>query len=328
VQAPAVLAEVHIIMSSVERSFKMATPVAEIGSMVGDWQSCIVADATVQAKMIPVSIDAANHDMGQSEHYDVEVMENQMFTPQLVIAAIAETVSAASGSSQDTTARISVSAELGPTKLNGSPRAITVANTFFSPGGGLLDMEALMPLVAMFDTPFGSPTVKRVDVKVDAALSRQTAEIKRAYFNKSEVERGETVPLTIVLKPFGRPEVTKTIPIQVPAATDVMHQLVVTVIAGGSAPTDAAPPDSLDDYLDVIQKQHRNTDLVALLPTASQGLQYHGKLLKKLPPSAVGILDDSSTGDVAAAADIVQLVEPTDWVLSGQATVRVPIRQE
>jgi hypothetical protein len=328
VQAPAVLAEVHIIMSSVERSFKMATPIAEIGSMVGDWQSCIVADAKVQAKMIPVSIDAANHDMGQSEHYDVEVMENQVFTPQLVIAAIAESVTAASGSSQDTTARISVSAELGPTKSGGSARTITVANTFFSPGGGLLDMEALMPLVAMFNTPFGSPTVKRVDVKVVASLNRQTAEVKRAYFNKSEVERGETVPLTVVLKPFGRPEVTKTIPIQVPAATDMMRQLAVVVIAGGNAPTDAAPPDSLDDYLDVIQKEHRNTDLVVLLPTASQGMQYHGKLLKKLPPSVVGILDDSSTGDVAAAADIVQLVEPTDWVLSGQATVRVPIRQE
>jgi hypothetical protein len=328
VQAPAVLAEVHIIMSSMERSFKMATPVAEIGSLVGDWQSCIVADAKVQAKMIPVSINAANHDMGQSEHYDVEVMENQMFTPQLVIATIAETVSAASGSSQDTTARISVSAELGPTGSGGSARTITVANTFFSPGGGLLDMEALLPLVAMFNTPFGSPTVKRVDVNVDAALSRQTAEIRRAYFSKSEVERGETVPLTVVLKPFGQPEITKTIPIHVPASTDMMRQLAVIVIAGGNAPTDAAPPDSLDDYLDVIQKGHRNTDLVALLPTAGQGMQYHGKLLKKLPPSVIGILDDSSTRDVAAAADIVQLVEPTDWVLSGQATVRVPIRQE
>ncbi len=328
VQAPAVLAEVHTIMSSLERSFKMATPVAEIGSMVGDWQSCIVADAKMQAKMVPIRIDAANRDTGQSEHYDVEVMENQRFTPLLVIMAVAQTVSAASGSSQDTTAQISVSADLGPTKSDGLPRTITVDDTFFSPGGGLLDMEALMPLIAMFNTPFGSPTVKHVAVKVEATLTRQTAEIKRAYFNKSEVERGEMAPLTVVLKPFGRPEVTKTILIQVPRATDTMHYLTVTAIAGGIAPADVAPPDSLDDYLDMIQKGHRNTDLVALMPTSSQGMQYHGKLLKKLPPSVVGILDDSSTSVVSAAADIQQLVEPTDWVLSGQATVRVPIRQE
>jgi hypothetical protein len=328
VQAPAVLAEVQTIMSSVEESFKMATPVAEIGAMIGDWESCIVADTKVQAKMIPVSIDAANHDTGQSEHYNVEVMENQMLTPRLMVMAIAETVGAASSSSQDTTTRISVSAELDPISVGGPPRTIAVADTFFNPGGGLLAVDGIMPLVAVFNTPFGNPTVKHVDVKVEATLTRQTAEIKRAYFSKSEVERGEMVPLSVVLKPFGKPEVTKTIPIQVPAATDAMRYLVVTVIAGGAAPTDAAPPDNLDDYLDVIQKGHHNTDLVALMPTSSQGMQYHGKLLKKLPPSVVGILEDSSTGDLTGAADMMQLVEPTDWVLNGQATVRVPIRQE
>ena len=328
VQAPAVSAEVHTIMSSLERSFKMASPIAEIGSMVGDWQSCIVADAKVQAQMLPISIDAANRDTGQSEHYDVEVMNNQVFTPQLVLMAIAQAVSAASGSSQDTTVRISVGAELAPVKAGGSLRTIAVTNTFFSVAGGILNIEGLMPLLAMFNTPFGSPTVKHVDVKVDAALTRRTADIKRAYFDKSEVQRGETVSLKIVLKPFGQPEVTRSIPIEVPAATDTLRYLVVTVVAGDSAPPDVAPPDSLDDFLDLIQKGHRNTDLVALLPTHSRGMQYHGKLLKKLPPSVVGILDDSSTGDVAAAADILQLVESTDWVLSGQATVRVPIRQE
>ena len=328
VQAPAVLAEVHTIMSSLERSFKMASPVAEIGSMVGDWQSCIVADAKVQAQMIPVSIDAANRDTGQSEHYDVEVMNNQVFTPQLVLMAIAQAVSGASGSSQDTTVRISVGADLAPVKSGGSSRTIAVTNTFFSAAGGILNIEGIMPLLAMFSTPFGSPTVKHIDVKVDAALTRQTADIKRAYFDKSEVQRGETVSLRIVLKPFGQPEVTKSIPIKVPAATDMLRYLVVTVVAGDSAPPDAAPPDSLDDFLDFIEKGHGNTDLVALSPTRGQGMQYHGKLLKKLPPSAIGTLDDSSTGDVAAAADISQLVEPTDWVLSGQATVRVPIRQE
>ncbi|MGD1020502.1 MAG: SpoIVB peptidase S55 domain-containing protein [Verrucomicrobiia bacterium] len=328
VQAPAVLAEVHTIMSSLERSFKLATPVAEIGAMVGDWESCIVADTKAHARMIPLTIDAVNHDTGQAEHYDVEIMDNQTFTAQLVIAGVAQAVNAASGSSQDTTAQISVSAELGPTKNGGSPRTVAVTDTFFNPGGGLVDMEALMPLVAMVNTPYGSPTVNRLAVKVDATLRRQTAEIKRVYFNKSEVERGETVPLAVVLKPFGQPEVTKTIPIQVPAATDTMRALAVTVVAGDAAPIDAASPDSLDDYLDVIEKGHRNTDLVALTPTAGQGMQYRGKLLKQLPASVVGILEDSSSGNVTAAADLQQLVEPTDWVLSGQATVRVPIRQE
>jgi hypothetical protein len=328
IEAPAVLAEVHTIMSSVSSSFKLATPVAEIGAMVGDWQSCIVADATTRARMIPLTIDAVNHNTGQSEHYDVEIMDNQAFTGPLTMVAVAQTVSAASGSSQDTTTRITVSADLGPRKAGGSRRTVTESDTFFNEGGGILNMEGLTPLVAMVNTPFGSPTITRMQVKVDATMGRQTAEIRRAYFGKSEVERGETVPLSVVLKPFGKEEVTRTIPIPVPAASDTMRYLTVSVLPGSVAPTDAATPDSLDEFLDVIEKSHHNTDLVALTPTPSQGMQYRGKLLKNLPPSAVGVLEDSSTGNMTPVANLQQIIEPTDWVLSGQATVRVPIRQE
>ncbi len=321
VQAPAMLAEVHTILSSLARSFKMATAVAEVGAMVGDWQSCIVADTKQTARMIPVTVDVTNHDTGQQRSYAMDVIDNEAFSPFLVEIAIAEAIFTASGSSQDTTVRVALTAELGD-------GIVQVSNTFFNPSGGLIDPWALAPLMEVFSTPFGHPKVKRIAATVDAVQTRQTAEIKRAYFSKSQAERGESAQLNVVLKPFGKPEVTKTIEINVPAATDSMRVLAVTVMAGSEAPPDVAPPDSLKDFLEAIQRQHRSTDLVALVQTPSQGLQYRGKLLKKLPPSVLAVLEDSSTAGIATAADIQQLVVPTDWVLSGQATVRVPIRQE
>ena len=321
VEAPAVQAEVQTIMSSVATSFKLATSVASIGSMIGDWQSCIVADTKVEAKMIPVNVVVTSRDTGHNETYRMEVINNEAFTPILVQAAIANAVRVTSGSSQDTTVRIALAAEL-------PDRTIRLSETFFNPSGGLLSFAALGPVVQVFDSPFGHPDVKRVEVTVEAALTRQTAEIKRAYFSKSEVRRGETVPLSVVLKPYGQPEVTKIIPIDVPPADDTMPVLMISVVAGSDAPPDVAEPDSLNDFLDTIQKQHHSTDLVALMRTPSQGMQYRGKLLKKLPASALAVLDDSSAGNIATAADIQQLGVPTDWVLIGQALVRVPIRQD
>jgi hypothetical protein len=271
--------------------------------------------------MIPVAIEVVNHDTGQTQRYQLEVMQNEALTPLLVQLAIAEPIFAATGSSQDTTARVSLIADLGD-------RTLEVSDTFFNPMGGVLQPAALAPLMAVFNTPFGHATVKRIDAKVDASLTRRTAEIKRAYFSKAQVERGETVPLSVVLKPFGQDDITKTITIEVPAATDTMRQLAVTVLAGSDAPADVAPPDSLDDYLNAIPKRHRTTELVAIVQTPTQGLQYRGKLLKKLPASILAVLDDDSTRNVSGAADVQQLVLPTEWVLSGQATVRVPIRQE
>ncbi len=84
----------------------------------------------------------------------------------------------------------------------------------------------------------------------------------------------------------------------------------------------------MNDYLDTFEKSHRATDLVALVQTPTQGLQYRGKLLKKLPASVLSVLDDDSRRDITAATDTLQLVLPTDWVLSGQASARVAIRQE
>jgi hypothetical protein len=321
IEAPAVLAEVHAIMSRMAVSFKMATGVAEVGAMVGDWQSCIVADTKTKARMIPVSVKVVNGDTGHDEQYALEVMDNEAFSPLLVLIAVVNAIDSATGSSQDTTVRAALTAEL-------SDKTVQVTDTFFSPTGGLIDFRTLSPLMEMFSTPFGHPGVKRVSVNVEAALERRTAEIKRAYFTKSELERGETATLNVVLKPFRQPEITKSIPVEVPAATDSMRSLSVTVMSGRTAPADVAPPDSLDDFLDAIQKRHRSTDLVALVQSPGRGMHYRGKLLKKLPPSAIAVLDDSSTRDVAAAADVQQIVVPTDWVLTGQATVNVPIRQE
>jgi hypothetical protein len=182
--------------------------------------------------------------------------------------------------------------------------------------------------MGFFHTPFGDPKVKRLAVSVQAEQIRQTAEIKRAYFDKAELERGEHAPLHVVLKPFGQPEITKSIEVEVPAATDSMRFLTVAVLGGNNAPPDIAPPDTMNDYLDAFEKSHHATDLVALVQTPTQGLQYRGKLLKKLPASIVSVLGDDSRRDINAATDTLQLVTPTDWVLTGQATVRVPIRQE
>src|SRR5207249_960503 len=153
-----------------------------------------------------------------------------------------------------------------------SDRTIALTNTVFHPQGGLLDMSALMPVMAIFSSPFEPVQVKRINVKLSATLNRQTAEIKRAYFSKAQLERGETAQLHVVLKPFGKPEVTKTIPVKVPAATDALRQVVLTVVGGDAAPLDAAPPDNLNDYLNAIQKRHRSTELVALLQSPGQGL--------------------------------------------------------
>jgi hypothetical protein len=322
--APAVEAEVVTIMSSMERSFKMANAGGEIGAMIGDWQSCIVADTTVVAPMIPVALQVVNRTTGDRQTYRFEVVDHPALSSRLILMGLLEAIGCASGSADYTTVHMTTEAEL---TAGGRDRTLRTTNTFLNIAG-LVSPESFDPIIAFCHTPFGDPRVRRVTMAIEAVQQRQSAEIKRAYFHKAEVERGEHAELTVVLKPFGQPEISRTIPLQIPSAIDQPRQYTVAILAGGKAPPDIAPPDTIGDHLDAIEKQHRFTDLVILVPTPSQGLRYRGKLLKNLPASTRDILNDHTRHDVAGAADIQHIVVPTDWVLSGQTTARVPIRQE
>ncbi|MCX7887273.1 MAG: hypothetical protein N3B01_08505 [Verrucomicrobiae bacterium] len=318
ISAPVVHAQVHAVMSSLMRSFKMASPVSERGAMIGDWKSCIVADPTATARMVPVLARVTNRSTGHDQHYKLEVIDHPVLISRLVANALADVIEAASGTSQDTTVQVRLRAEL-------SDRTLTLTNTFFNAAGGLFHSGAVLPVSQLFGSPFGRPKLRRLQIEVDAVMERRTAEIKRAYFEKSQVERGEKARLCIVLKPFGAPEVTKSVVLPVPAS-DTFRELVVLVSAGATAPADTATPDSLEDHLRTLQKRHRSTDLVVVAPLPGQGLQYRGRLLKNLPPSALAVLGDEMPAAAVAAADTQQLVVPTDWVLSGTAIARVTIR--
>lgn len=326
VRAPAVAAEVHTVMSSVARSFKLSTGGAEVGAMVGDWQSCIVADRTVRANMIPLSVEVANESTEHSHSYSMEVMDNQRFTPFLLASATAEAVSAATGSSEDTTVRVAMSVEL-------PDRTIVRRDTFFNPGGGVFNFGVVAPMFAILHSPFGPPEVKQVEVDVTAALGRRTADIRRAYFGRTSVERGSRVPLMVDLKPYGGEIVTRRIEIDIPANNHSLKQLQVVVTAGDMAPIDAARPENNSDFLDMIQKQHASTDLVVMLRTLQNGLQVKGRLLRQLPPSAMNVLMESASGGMRPPArpgrggveNMEQIVDSTEWVLSGQAVATIAI---
>lgn len=327
-RAPAMVADVQTVMSSMARSFKMAVGSRELGAMVGDWQSCIVADTSARAEMLPVAIDVINRSTGHKEHYDVEVMRNPMLTARLALVAILQAVNVASAASDATTVSVALDVEMAGDRPGQPRRVVRLSDTAFNPTGDLVSPRPLAGMVQLFNTPFGNPTIERVRATVDAVQERRTAEIKRAYFTDTELTAGKVAPLTVVLKPFGQGEVRRVIDVMVPKLPAQANMMTVTVMDGASAPPDAAPPDNLDDFVNIIGQQRRSTDLVALVPTRLQGLQYRGQTLRNLPASVRDVLNDQGANDVNPAADVQHLVLPTEWVLSGKVTVRIPVKEE
>ncbi len=320
VVAPAVQAKVHTVMSSLARSFKLASAVAQVGAMIGDWQSCIVTDSKATASMIPVDVTAHGLDTDRSDRFRLEIIDNQMLSPVFAQMTLAQVIRNIVASTQDTMLEFDLEITL-------ADRTVTLANTHYLPQGGRIPAGVLRQLGALFSTPFGHPPIRNIRATVTTRQARHTATILGAYFGQADARPGETVTLNVLLKPFDAPQRILKLPVTIPSSTGSLQQLTVAVVSGTQAPIDAAKPDSLATYLDAIEKQQRSTDLVAIIRQPTEGLQVRGHLLKNLPASARSVLDGQRIANVVRTPDLVHVVEPTDWVLSGHGMAQIKIKK-
>src|SRR4030095_14788455 len=56
VYLPLVDAEIHAFLPSLAQSFKMSSPLNEIGTLVQDRQSCIIGDLDARTTMMPIDV--------------------------------------------------------------------------------------------------------------------------------------------------------------------------------------------------------------------------------------------------------------------------------
>ncbi len=82
VELPLVESEVHTFMPSLATSFKMASPLAEVGTLVQDRQSCIVGDLSRRTKMMPVQVTVRVPD-SEPRPFRAEIARDKRLTPLL-----------------------------------------------------------------------------------------------------------------------------------------------------------------------------------------------------------------------------------------------------
>jgi hypothetical protein len=87
---PIATAEVHTFMSALSSSFKLASPLVEIGSLLQDRQSGIIGDTQQRAGMIPVRVtvgtqgrtpELAAPDPASAQTFTAEVVRHRFLTP-------------------------------------------------------------------------------------------------------------------------------------------------------------------------------------------------------------------------------------------------------
>ncbi len=323
--APVSTAYVHTVIPSAMSAFVMGSPIKEIGSLVQDRQSAIMADTGLRSPTVPVDISITS---GTDKHketgtFHVELLNNKFFTPALTGAALMNAINYYLPDRDDVTARVE-----STVRIKGHEPIVFVDYMYANDGaasvmGGVRGLRVLVPLLL---NPYAPVAIERVDIKVDLRFEANFGEIKEIKVPNAELIPGQRNTVKVLMSTWDGKDIIEDVPVDVPLsfAGGIVN---LEVTAGDSAKLDAAPPVDLPSLLAAFRKLLPGTVWAVTLNPADEGVALEGKLVRDLPASAQDKLrPQSHTQRAQPYKPITRTVSPAKRVVNGSASTLIRVR--
>jgi hypothetical protein len=325
VNLPLVTGEVHTFINSAASSFKLATPLAEVGAVVQDRPSCIVGDLGVRATMMPVEVRVKAPGV-ESRVFRAEVARNKRLTPILASAVL--TTAIADAEPDQTEMAVNVTTKVG---VRGVGPIELRDQVFASDGLSTRTLASLRGVRAVGDlltNPFTPVGIERLEFEVNVEFRQDAAEIIGVALPSDEVKAGDTVPLRVTLRPYAGQEYVETVPVVIPPR--LAGQTVRMEVASGALVRPEVPrPENLAGFIENLRSYYTASNIVVSLSLPEDGASLRGHLIPGLPPSA---LDTLRTGTQTRRADAYRLadrtVKPSAKLVSGRQELVIQVRED
>jgi len=341
VDMPLVSATIQTILSSQAISSKMGVPIAPIGRVLEDRNTCVGGHLGEEADLLPATFRVADLDRGIDREYQLEVIRQRNFGSSLLYALLGGAIDMTTVPNREGVTRLRLQV-----KPEGFP-AIERENLYRS-GGGFSPFTILLGglgssspsgelariLEALANNEFREVRVESVQAEIEVTEERRLATIERAYADREKVKPGETVEITVHIKPDQRPEKVERFRLPIPEGTPQGQVLVA--VAGGSVASlmerrlgrrDRIPAN-LDQLVEDLGQGPRNDELRLMMGLPTLGLEIEGRRLADLPPVVSEVLISSHARNVMPIRDLVEKVVPREDVLSGGALIRLTMDVE
>jgi hypothetical protein len=319
---PLVDAEIHSFMPSLAQSFKMSSPLNEIGVLVQDRQSCIIGNLDGRTTMMPVDVRVTGPE-GKTRTFHAEVARSRRLTSTLASMVVANAVADAEPDVTDVIATVDGKlAVRGHGTLELSDQVFSTEGISGRVLGGARGLRALGEL--MFN-PFEPVIVDRMDVDVRLELRRDVADIVGVSVPTETVRAGDTVPVHVTLRPYAGAEYVETVPVKIPRA--VAGQAVhIEAASGVMAKPETAPAETLGTYIENLHKYYTAANIVVTVQTPDEGAALRGRLISNLPASA---LDTLRPANETRRADTFRVAErtvfPSKRLVSGRQELTIAV---
>ncbi|MCP4599111.1 MAG: hypothetical protein GY847_00985 [Proteobacteria bacterium] len=319
---PVTTARIHTVIASLMRSNKLGSPLNVVGSLVQDRNACIMARTDLKAAMIPVKMAVVEDRSRTRESYEVEIALHRLLTPRFLHAALVNIIIHAASDSTDVTAELT-----GVMKVAGRP-PITLHDSGTS-RSGLIPLTSYFRPISVIDNilnnPFENASVESLEFEVKLHYGLELATIVGVYLTAEQPEPGEVVNINVRLKKFDAEEEILTVPLRIPQAA--AGKKIQIEVAGGDFITPVmAAPRNLDDIIANVSRFYPPKSLVVGVNIPGEGVSLRGRVLERLPASAVNALQPTAGYEqLSRHRTALRKVMPTPFLVQGKETIRLTV---
>lgn len=326
--APVTAAQVHTVIPSAIHAFVMASPMRELGSLVQDRQSTIMADTRLETAMIPMDMyieSRGGKNPAARGEFHTEIINSRFFTGTFAGMAAMSAISHYLPDRDHATVFMESTVHVkGYEPLH----FVDYLYANDGAGGAVAGARGLRVLVPLLNNPYSPVEIERVEMRAKIRYDINYGKIESLRLPTAELKPGERSHVEVTMSTYDGKDIVEKVPFDVPAnlAGSIIR---LQVSAGDSAPLDAAPPESLDDLMSALEKLLPGNVIAVTLQTASEGVAIDGKLVRDLPASAIDKLRQRSRTDrTTVFRSMARTVSPTRRVINGTRSILVKIARQ
>jgi len=327
-QFPMTRAYVHTILPSLFSSSKLASTGEIIGTMQQDRATAIAGTLGPGPALIPIKLKLTS-DRGTMKTFNMSIVNDQLFTPLLAYVSILNTLSSYE-------------------RQNGAASYI-VRGSASVKKYGKVDFEDLFtgdqpsigaatyvvgPINFLLRNAFEDVAIEGLNLEIEASEQSKSATLERVWIDGNRPKPGSTVTLKALMRTYRGEEITRSVPVEIPANARGSVSIMVT---DGSRLSQLEARDlqlqplqtrDLPQMIRVLNQARKNNRLYVRLVSPDAGAVVKGEALSSLPPSVLAVMESDRNGGSfkpLGAALLGQWEIATDHAVSGSRTLTLSL---
>ncbi len=287
---PMTRAYVHTILPSLLSSSKLSSTGDVIGMFVQDRSTAIAGTIGPPPPRVAVQL-LLETERGVRKSFRFSVADDQLLTPLLLYASLANAMSAYERDFGAATFTIS-----GHAGLQQGGR-LEFSNVFTGDSPGVAAAASVaMPIAALLANDLERARIESIDLSVTTSERPRVASIERIWLDAVDLHPGRTVPLKVLLRSYRGESIVKTFPLDLPS--NARGPLSVLVADGARLAQweqrdvrQALEPETLAQMIKQMNRLRRNNHLYVRLLSQEAGAVVAGEYLTSLPASALSVYE-------------------------------------